>query len=280
MMKRLLPILVGGLLMSTMALGQAQVDRNAKRLQEQQKIRTGGGYQCGNDPILPTDGSSTQDYIPPDPASNFYLVHLLAGHSYSVDMWDPVDLFIGGPGQIELLSSPGCTPLTTNDYVTVDPNLSGSFGDRISWLQVHDGDAVVEVNNLDTNGGYYAYIIRVTDTTLQNEYWTTNGGLATEYMFTNNTEFTLSGTLTLKDVTGGGTDYSVHFAVPGAQQTSKIVAATGIASSGLQVPANHTGRASFAFNGPAGAIIAQAFTISAVDVPITPLKFEAKFSPH
>ena len=46
----------------------------------------------------------------PDPASNFYLVHLLASHSYSVDMWDPVDLFIGGPGQIELLSSPGCSP--------------------------------------------------------------------------------------------------------------------------------------------------------------------------
>ena len=58
---------------------------------------------------------------------------------------------------------------------------------------MHDGDAVFEVNNLDTNGGYYAYIIRVTDTTLQNEYWTTNGGLATEYVFTNNTELRCRG---------------------------------------------------------------------------------------
>lgn len=277
-MKQMFASIVCLLLMSAMALGQAQADRNTKRLQGLQKVRPPGGFACGSDPILPTDGSSTQDSITSSP--NFYLLHLLAGHSYSAEMWDPVDLFIGGGAQLVLLSSPGCATVPTTDFVSADPNLSNSFGDRISWRQSVDSDAVLQVNNLDTAGGFYGYIIRVTDTTLQNEYWTTNGNLATEYVFTNNTEHTLSGTLTVKDVTGGGTDYSVHFAVPATGQTVEIVASTGIASSGLQVPANHIGRATFAFTGPAGGVIAQAFTITSVDVPIVPVKFEPKFSPH
>ncbi|MGB8889696.1 MAG: hypothetical protein WCC87_23435 [Candidatus Korobacteraceae bacterium] len=278
-MKKVLGTIVCLLLVSAIALGQAKADRDVKRLQEQQRARIGGGYECGGDPILPTDGSSAQDYIGPTP--NYYLLHMEAHHSYVAEMWDPVDSFIGGGAQLVLLSSPGCgTTLSTRDFVGSDPNLSNNFADRISWLQPADGDAVLQVNNLDTTGAFYGYVIRVTDTTLQDNYWTTNGNLATQFTFTNNTEQTLSGKLLVEDVTAGGVDYSAAVSVAPGRQTTEIVASTGIASSGLQVPANHVGRATFYFTGPAGGIMAEAFTITSMDVPITSIKFESKFSPH
>lgn len=277
-MKKMFATIVCLLLLSAIALGQAQADRNTKRLQELQKVRIDGGYACGSDPILPTDGSSTQDYVGSSP--NYYLLHLQAGHSYAAEMWDPVDVYIGGGAQLVLLSSPACAPLSTADFVSADPNLSNDFADRISWIQSGNGDAVLEANNLDTTGAFYAYVIRVTDTTLQDNYWTTTGNLATEYIFSNNTQQALTGTLTVKDVTAGGTNYSAHFSVPSGRQTIEVVASSGIASPGLQVPANHVGRAVFAFAGPAGGIMAEAYTITSVNVPIAPIKFEPKFSPH
>jgi hypothetical protein len=278
-MKKLFGVIVCSLLLSMIAVGQAKVDRDVKRLQAAQKARIGGGYECSNDPILPTDGSSVQDVVSLSP--NYYLLHLQAGHSYVAEMWDPVDLFITAGGQLTLLSSPGCgSTLPTTDFVSADPNLSDDFADRISWIQPANGDAVLEASSLDTANDYYAYVIRVIDTTLQNNYWTTNGNLATEYIFTNNTQQTLAGTLIVKDVTAGGTNYSAHVSVPSGRQTIEVVASSGIASSGLQVPANHVGRAVFSFLGPAGGIQADGYTITSVDVPITPVKFESKFSPH
>jgi hypothetical protein len=278
-MKKVFATIVCLLLVSTIALGQAKVDRDVKQLQALQKARIGGGYECSNEPILPTDGSSLQDVVSLSP--NYYLLHLQAGHSYVAEMWDPGDLFVTAGGQLTLLSSPGCgATLATADFVSADPNLSNDFGDRISWIQAANGDAVLEASSLDTANNYYAYVIRVIDTTLQNNYWTTNGTLATEYIFTNNTQQTLAGTLIVKDVTAGGTNYSAHFSVPSGRQTIEVVASTGIASGGLQVPANHVGRAVFSFTGPAGGIQADGYTITTMDVPIAPVKFEPKFSPH
>ena len=277
-MKKVFGAMLSVLLLSAIGLGQAKADRNVKKGQDQQKARIAGGYGCGSDPILPTDGSSVQDYIGAGP--NYYLLHLQRNHSYAVYMCDPADSFIGGSGQLVLLSSPGCgSTLATRDFVNSDPNLSNDFADRISWIQAEDGDAVLQVNNLDPSD-FYTYVVRITDTTLQANYWTTNGGMAAEFIFTNNTEQTLAGTLTVKDLTAGGIDYNVHVSVPAESQTTEVVAATGMASTGLQVPANHIGRALFAFHGAAGGIMVEGYTITAVDVPITPIKFEAKYSPH
>jgi hypothetical protein len=38
--------------------------------------------------------------------------------------------------------------------------------------------------------------------------------------------------------------------------------------------------ASYAFTGPAGGILGQAYIIAAPNVPVAPTKFEPKFSPH
>ena len=268
------------LLVSVLAFGQAKSDRDTKRLQ-QQKVQRDGGATCGSDPILPTDGSSVQDYVG-SIGPNYYLLHLKGGHSYSAEMWDPADLYIGGGAKLALLTSPGCSPSWSTDLVGVDPDLHNNFADRISWDYTSDHDVVLEASSLDSSGAFYTYVIRVTDTTLWNPNWSTYSTLAVQYDFTNVTASTLSGKLTVTDVTGGGTTYSASFSVPAGKQVSKIVAATGIASTGLQVPANHQGYASFVFVGPAGAILADAYFINNTtpNVPVTPAKFEPRFFPH
>ena len=273
--------IVSVLLVSVLAIGQAKSDRDTKRLQ-QQKVQRDGGATCGSDPILPTDGSSVQDYVG-SIGPNYYLLHLKGGHSYSAEMWDPADLYIGGGAKRALLTSPGCSSSSwSTDLVGVDPDLHNNFADRISWDYTSDHDVVLEASSLDSSGAFYTYVIRVTDTTLWNPNWSTYSTLAVQYDFTNVTASTLSGKLTVTDVTGGGTTYSASFSVPAGKQVSKIVAATGIASTGLQVPANHQGYASFVFVGPAGAILADAYFINNTtpNVPVTPAKFEPRFFPH
>jgi hypothetical protein len=277
-MNKIFLVAMCSLLTGAVAVGQAKADRDTKRIQEQQRARIGGGFSCGNDPILLTDGSSVQDYI--GASSNYYLVHMQAGHSYSAEMWDSLDLSIGGGAQLVLLSASDCSPLSTTDFSTADPNLSNNFADRISWRQSVNADAVVQLNNLDP-ANYYSYIIRVTDTTLQNNYWTTASGLGTEFVFSNNTQQTLSGKLLVKDVTAGGVNYTVDIRVSSGQQVTEIVASSNtLASPGLQLPANHVGRATFGFTGPPGGIMAEAYTVSTANVPISYVKFEPKFSPH
>ena len=269
------------LLVNSIAFAQAKADRDTKALQQRHKIEVGGGAQCGSDPILPIDGSSVQDYVSTS-GPNYYLLHLKSGHSYAAEMWDPADTYIGGGAQLALLSSPGCSPIMTTDLVGVDPDLRNDFADRISWQQLASGDAVLQASSLDQSGAFYTYVIRITDTTLQNPYWSTYSPLATEYVFTNATTWTLSGKLTVTDETAGGTVYSVSFSVPAGQQVTKIVASTSIATSGLQVPANHAGHASFAFLGPAGSILGDAYFINNAtpNVPVAPAKFEPRFSPR
>lgn len=272
------------LLLSANAFSQAKGDKDIKRSQ-QQRVQKDSGVNCIEDPILPTDGSSAQDIVSTGNGGtgpNYYLVHLKAGHSYSAEMWAPTAAAVTGGAQLALLLSTNCSPVATSDFVQVDPDLSKTFADRISWHFQNNHDFVLEASSLDTSGTLYQYIIRVTDTTLWNTNWSTYSTLAMQYDFTNVTASTLSGVLTVTDVTAGNATYTSSFSVPAGQQVTKIVAATGIASIGLQVPANHQGYASFAFLGPAGAIVADANFINNTtpNVPVAPSKFGARFFPH
>lgn len=274
------------LLVSANAIGQVTTDTDTKRLQ-QHRVHKDGAPPCVEDPILLTDGSSAQDIVSTGSGGtgpNYYLVHLKVGHSYSAEMWAPTSdqLPVTGGAQLTLLSPSGCSPVATTDFAGVDPDLSDSFGDRISLHSQSNQDLTLEASSLDESGTLYQYLIRITDTTLWNTNWSTFSTLAMQYDFTNVTASTLSGELTVTDVIGGNTTYTSYFLVPPKQQVTKIVAATGIASTGLQVPANHQGYASFAFLGPAGGIVADANFINNTtpNVPVAPSKFEPRFFPH
>jgi hypothetical protein len=210
-------------------------------------------------------------------------VHAKAGHSYSAEMWAPTSQNpVTGSAQLGLALGTSCSTVSTSDFAQVDPELSNSFGDRISWRFQNGHDFTLVASSLDLSGNLYQYYIRVTDTTLWNANWSTYSTLAMQYDFTNVTAATLSGELTVTDVTAGDTTYTSSFSLAPGQQVTRIVAANGIASLGLLVPANHQGYASFAFLGPAGGIVADANFINntAPNVPVAPSKFEPRFFPH
>ena len=285
-MKTKIVVTVCLLLLSASAFSQAKADNNTKPVQPQ-RAQKAPAEACVEDPILPTDGSSAQDIVSTGSGGtgpNYYLVHLKAGHSYSAEMWAPTsdNSPVTGGAQLALLLNPNCSLVATSDFVGIDPDLTNSFADRISWHFQNNHDFTLEASSLDTSGTLYQYLIRVTDTTLWNTNWSTSSTLAMQYDFTNVTAATLSGELTVTDVTGGNTTYTSSFSVAPGQQVTKIVAATGIASIGLQVPANHQGYASFAFLGPAGAVVADANFINNTtpNVPVAPSKFEPRFYPH
>src|SRR5208337_1370044 len=226
---------------------------------KQKQVKRYGGIECGSDPILPTDGAATLDYVGTSP--NFYLVHLKAGHSYSAELFDSTDLYVTGGAQLVLLSSPACTALPTTDVVSLDPDLSNNFADRISWIQAADADGVLQVNNLDNSGNFYSYSIRIVDTTLHNPRWSTFSGFITQYALVNNTSTAISGALTLIDSTG--TQYSANVTVPAGGESFQT---TG----GLSIPADHFGFGTFAFVGPAGGITADAYFINSNATVIVP----------
>ena len=273
-MKRTLLFTLGMLLVSSMALAQTKASSTTHKQTTQKRVKRLGGISCGSDPILPTDGYTTiYDFVPPS-SSSYYLVHLKNGHSYGAEVYDSTDATISATAQLSLISASDCaTVLPTTDVVSIDPDLSNDFADRISWIQSGDADAVLVVANPDSTVSY-SYNIRIADTTLVNPRWSTFSGFITQYAFVNNTETTITGTLTLVDNTAGG-PYTTNFTVPAGGESFQTVP-----SSSLNVPPNHFGFATFAFVGPAGAIVADAYFINPSGTVIVPSIFAPRNYQH
>ena len=269
-MKRTLLTLLCVVLISSIVVGQSKAPTR------KQNIHRNGGIACGNDPILPTDGSPTDDYVPSG-SSSWYYVHLKAGHSYSVDVWDSTDTVIGGSATLALIALDCSTTVSTTDQTSVDPDLSNNFGARISWIQVSDASAYLQVGTTDPSGD--AYTVRITDTTLHNPRWTTWSKFTTSYGFLNTTSSDISGTLTVTDGTSG-TKYAVNVTVPHNGQVFEIVSGTGSGSPGLNLPPDRAGFAAFTFVGPPGAILADAYYLNGNASVVVPSIFDARNDQH
>jgi hypothetical protein len=269
-MKRVLLATVCVLVMSSLALAQATTDTSAATGSNGRQPRKthNGGITCGSDPILPTDGSSTQDFVDVS-STTYYLVNLKSGHSYSAEVYDSQDATISATAQLQLWSS-GCgSQLSTADVAASDPDLSNSFADRISWIQSGDAAAVLEVINPD-GANSYVYNIRVVDTTLHNPRWSTISGYHTQYAFVNNTETPITGTLTVYDNSGNVVISNTGVAVPaGAENFVSIFN-----------PTNVFGFATFAFVGPAGAITADAYFVNPGINAVVPSTFAPRNYQH
>jgi hypothetical protein len=253
------------LVISCLALAQAKAPK-ANTPRTHQNISTGAGISCGADPILPTDGSSTDDFVFQGSA-NWYLVNLKGGHSYSVEVWDSTDPTIGGSAQLAMIANDCTTPLPTANVSSLDPDLSGSFGQRISWIQTADAQAYVQLNTSDPSGN--AYTIRVTDTTLWNQRWSTFSGFRTQYSFVNTTESPITGTLTVYNTTGTVVNTQIITISP--LNDSFYIFST---------PLNTVGFATFAFVGPAGAITSDAYFINGNATVIVPTAFAPRNYQH
>lgn len=273
-MNKLLLTMFGLLVMSSLALAQATTDTaNAAGTsgttvrQARKNVQPYGGTACGSDPILPTDGSAIQDFVDVG-AITYYMVHLKSGHSYSAEMYDSQDATISVPGQLQLWNT-GCgSQLPTTDVASLDPDLSNNFSDRISWIQSGDSDAILEVINTDTVNTY-VYTIRITDTTLHNQRWSTFTPFSTQYSFVNNTDVNITGTLTLYN-TSGAVLNSVPITVNAGAQLFYI----------FSTPPNQVGNATFAFIGPAGGITADAFFLNTGATVVVPSTFAPRNYQH
>ncbi len=153
----------------------------------------------------------------------------------------------------------------------MDPDLSGGFSHRISWIQGADASVYVSVVNPDQNNSY-TYYIRVTDTTLFNPRWSTYSGYQSTWGLTNTTPSNLSGTMTVIDSSG-----SVLAVYPA---TLKAAQPTFLTTQQLNIPADHVGYANFAYVGPPGALVGDGFMISPNGLLVIPILLEDKHSYH
>jgi len=266
-MKRLLFSTVCLLLVSSLALAQAKSKVTSKKVQRY------GGIACGSDPILPTDGNiaTIYDFVAAS-SSAYYLVNLKDGHSYSAEVYDSTDpTVVAGSAQLSLIAAADCTTvLTTQDVANYDPDLSGSFAARISWIQTGNVSAVLVLKNSDANDPYN-YNIRIADTTLHNPRWSTFAGFITQYALVNNTSHDIAGTLTLTSSTG--TSYSSQVTIPAGGEKLEQ-------TSDLGIPPTLFGFATFAYVGPAGAITADADFINPSGTVIVPSTFAPRDYQH
>jgi hypothetical protein len=224
---------------------------------------------CGADPVLPSDGTvNLEDFIGAATTA-YYNLNVKGGHSYSVEVWDAVDPTAGVVPAIQLLASNCSTQVQSTNVTSVDPDLSGGFAGRISWIQASAASIHIALNNPDQANGY-TFVIRVTDTTLFNPRWSTYSGYSTSWGLTNTTPTDLNGTMTVYDSTGSV--LATH------ATTLKAAQPNFLDTGGLGVPNNHAGYAGFAYIGPPGAIVGDGFMIAPSGNPIIPVLFETKHS--
>jgi hypothetical protein len=215
--------------------------------QSDPKPRPGAPSTCGNDPVLPTDGTLVgEDFIPAGSAA-YYTVNLKQGRSYAIDLWDPLDQTAGLTPQILVLANDCATPISITDVTKYDPDLSGGFAARVSWIQSSDSLNYIFVMNPDVNNGY-SYNIRITDTTLYSPRWSTIAGFSTHYGFLNTTAFTIPGVLTLTSIQPQQS-YNLQLNI---SSNNEIFVA--IPSNNFNIPADQYGFATLAYVGPPGAI--------------------------
>ncbi len=245
----------------------AQVETQSNN---QNTVKRYGGIICGADPLLPTDGTPTDDFVSPS-TSSYYLLNLKAGKSYSVDVWDSSDPTIAGTVTLTLLTASGCSPVSPapTDVTKMDPELSGTFAQRVSWIQPADAQAVLQVQNNDASN-FYAYTVRITDTSLINPRWSTFGTFITQWAFVNNTSVAIIGTLTVYDNSGNLVTSVPNLTVPASAENFQSIS----------TPVNTFGFATFAFVGPPGAVTADAYFINRAGTVIVPSSFAPRNRQH
>jgi hypothetical protein len=206
---------------------------------------------CPNDPVLATDGRTSEpDLIFPS-TEVFYTINAKGGHSYSVEVWDTFDPTANVLPAIQVFQ--GCTsPVPVTDTTSMPPDLSGGFSERVSWAQSADGVLNVAISNPDQINSY-TYQIRVTDITLHSPRWSTVVGFSTHYGLLNNASVSISGLLTLTSIVPPQT-YSATITIPAHNE-----AFVSIPSSSFDVPAGEYGFADFEFVGSPGAITADGY---------------------
>lgn len=264
-MKKPLLLVAVCLLMTSLSFGQASPGR-AKPSGIQN-----APTDCSAPPVLSSDGVVTSEDFLTVSSAAYYTLNVKAGHSYSIEVWDPFDPTAQVSPAIDVLAA-GCgASINPTDVSSFDPDFTGGFASRVSFVQASDATVNIQVTNPDQNNGY-TYYIRVDDTTLFNPRWSTYSGYDTQWGLLNTTNKNISGTLKIFNV--DGTLLKSVGVTINANQISFVIA------SQQSVPADHAGNAVFTFVGPPGGILADAYFLSADAKTIVPAIFASKHAYH
>ena len=112
------------------------------------------------------------------------------------------------------------------------------------------------------------YTIQVFDTTLLSPRWSTFGGFFTSWGFQNNTDRTITGTLTLID-SGGTTVATASVTIPPG-----LVVFRDTRPTDLSVAANQAGNVIFSHDGLEGELSADGFLLTVAADVVVPVKFQ------
>ncbi len=268
-MKKALLIAIGCLLTTSLALAQTQAGQT-QQIRAKTKLIQGAPTTCPADPVLPSDGVVTSEDLIFPATTAYYALNAKIGHSYSVEVWDPFDPTAAMAPMIKITSD--CTNSISGvmDVTNVDPDLSGGFSNRVSWIQGSGNQTLyIAVANPDQTNSY-TYYIRVMDTTQFNPRWSTYSPFDTQWGFTNTTSSSITGTLTVLNSDGT--------VLKTITQTFPPEQFTLVSAKGNGVPVNHYGDAIFAYTGPAGAILPDAVLINGTATIIVQYLFEGKHS--
>ena len=230
------------------------------------------GTACGHETIIIPDGRVTNSFIP-NGSTFFYLITGQPGHSYSVEFRNTTGAAIAAPGTLTVYSDGACsTVLSTTSTVSDDPQDDFNM-QRVSFTIAPTGGQI-RFTLANSSGAGISYSFSATDTTLFSTRWSTFSGFYTSYGFTNTTGTALSVTLTLTDTAGTVVGTST-LPIPAGRVVYTSTTALGVA-------ANDAGSATLTYNGPPGAILADAILANFTTSPPTTLisKFEERHSAH
>lgn len=230
-----------------------------------------GITNCNTSPGLESDGRAVVNDFVGTSSTNYYFIHVLVGHSYTVEVTNHFTAFgtILALGLVD--GACGATTQAFTNTTSFDPNLGGTNGARISFVAAATGALNATVANSSTSTGV-TYDIRMADTTLHNPRWSTFGTFITQYGFRNTTPTAISATLTVTTTLSAGTapaPQTITFSVPAGSEIFKVVSPTG----DVAIAANNAGFADLVFVGPPGAIIADAYFINSSATVIVPNSF-------
>ena len=249
------------------------------------------GSACnGQETQLVADGRLLDfDFIPQSGTlSNpgFYRVDLQAGRSYVIEVRQDFDAlntdFSANGGSIQVFgpNNSTCTGPMAVVQPTANTLAAGSLQDtgaaepyvpqnatRYSLITTANGGGtyrLVLTNSNATTGRYVS--VRVAETTYFSPAYTQNGNYITFYSFFNTTSQPITGTLTLTPG-GAGSPVSTTLAIPAGKNASTNTQA-------LQAPTGG-GTATFAHNGPPGALLITTTVANFSNNYVQPIDFKA-----
>lgn len=254
------------LLITSLGFSQAQ------QIRAKTKLIHGAPTTCPNDPVLVSDGTAVLDDIVFQSSAAYYALNAKAGHSYAIEVYDHIDNTDGVSPTIKVTSDCNTPIPGVVDVTKMDPDLSGGFSARVSWIQGSSDQMVfIAVMNPDPNFNYN-YDLRATDTTLFNPRWSTYAPFDTQWGFANTTSTDISGTLTVFNASGA--------VVATISKTFPAGLFTLVSALGSSIPVKNLGDATFAYIGPPGGILADAYAVNNTATVIVPYKFEGRHAYH